>query len=271
MKFVKYHAVGNDFIITDRTDINPENARDLCDRHFGIGADGVLVHYESEKADAGMKIFNSDGSIAEMCGNGLRCFTAYLVNDRDFTKNPLKIETGRGVLNVNWKKNDKETISVEAGLGIPEVKAGLKDIEFEGISLQTAWISMGNPHFVVFVQSACTPDKIYRIANHFQHNSGSGMEMNVEVVTDLNVKNKSVFLVVKERGAGFTLGCGTGGAAVIHALKMKGIVYEGLWTVFFPGGEAQYRISENGEVIVSGEPQKVFSGELEKGFLNGQF
>ena len=269
MKFVKYHAVGNDFIITADSGITQENARDLCDRHYGIGADGVLVHYESAEADAGMKIFNSDGSFAEMCGNGLRCFTAYLVNDRGFTKNPLKIETGRGILNVNWKRNTDGTISVEAGLGVPEVKEGLKDIEFEGVALSTAWISMGNPHFVVFVQSACNSDKIYRIANHFQHNSGSGMEMNVEVVTDLNVKNKSVFLVVKERGAGFTLGCGTGGAAVIHALKMKGIVHEGLWTVFFPGGEAQYRISENGEVIVSGEPEKIFSGDFEERILNG--
>lgn len=269
MKFVKYQAVGNDFIITAHPGITAENAKEMCDRHYGIGADGVLVHYESAEADAGMKIFNSDGSIAEMCGNGLRCFTAYLVNDLGYKDDSLKIETGRGILNVKWKKNAKGTVSVEAGLGMPEVKEGLKDIEFDGVKLQTAWISMGNPHFVVFVQSECTPEKIYRIANYFQHNSGSGIEMNVEVVTDLNVKNKSVFLVVKERGAGFTLGCGTGGAAVIHALKMKGIVHEGLWTVFFPGGEANYRISENGEVIVSGEPEKVFSGELEKGFLNG--
>lgn len=269
MKFVKYQAVGNDFIITDHAGVTPENAQILCDRHYGIGADGVLVHYQTPKADAGMKIINSDGSAAEMCGNGLRCFAVYLINDCGFSKNPLNIETGRGVLAVKWEKNEGAEISVEADLGLPEVMKDLKDDEFAGVKLQTVSISMGNPHHVVFTQTECSPDKVYAIANHFQRNNSSGIEMNVEVVTDLNVKNKSVFIVVRERGAGFTLGCGTGGAAVIHALKLKGIVYDGLWTVFFPGGEAKYKIERSGTITVSGTPEKIFSGTFEKGLFNG--
>lgn len=261
MKFVKYQAIGNDFIITQDNDITPEKAEMLCDRHFGIGADGVLVHYKSDKADAGMKIFNSDGTFAEMCGNGLRCFTVYLVNDCGYSKNPIAVETGRGILHVNWEKLSDGKIVVEANLGAPEIISEFKEVDLAEMKLQTVSISMGNPHCVVFAGNMPVSKEIYKITSHFQHNSGSGYEMNVEVVSRINEKAKSVFIVVRERGAGFTLGCGTGGAAVIYALKLKGVFCAtDTWKVFFPGGEAEYRIENSGEIIMRGVPEKVFSG-----------
>lgn len=268
MKFVKYQAIGNDFIIIENSEITSKNVEILCDRHMGIGADGVLINYRTEKADAGMKIINSDGSVAEMCGNGLRCFTAYLVNDCGFSKNPITVETGRGVLTVNWSRAADGSIDVEANLGIPEIISEFSEIAFLEEKLDTVAISMGNPHFVILPQKELAADKIYKTANYFQNNSSSGREMNVEVVTGINKKEKSVFIVVKERGAGYTLGCGTGGAAVIYALKVKGIISDEPWIVCFPGGEAEYRIEKTGEIIMKGTPEKVFSGNFESGLFD---
>ena len=96
MQFFKYHAAGNDFIITKEQNLDSEKIKKLCNRNFGIGADGVLIHKNSTKADAKMEIVNNDGSSAEMCGNGLRCFVSYLVTECGMTKKKLMIETGKG-------------------------------------------------------------------------------------------------------------------------------------------------------------------------------
>jgi len=263
IKFFKYQAAGNDFVIVKEPTITSENAENICERHFGVGADGVLIHFNSDSSDAGMKIFNSDGSTAQMCGNGLRCFVSYLVTDYGLGKNPLKIETGRGELEVKWEKLRNGKLSVEANLGKPELKSE-ETVEFNNKNFDAYSVSMGNPHFVLFPSVKPDASEIHRIANHFQKNSSWNCEVNVEIVTDINKRSKSVFVIVKERGAGFTLSCGTGGGAVMHSLLQKNIVKpDERWKVFFPGGEITYRINDRNEIIMSGVPEKVFEGMLD--------
>lgn len=263
MKFNKYQALGNDFVIVKDLEVSPELARKICDRNFGIGADGVMVHYKTESADAGMKIINSDGSVAVMCGNGLRCFCTYLVKDCGFSKNPINVETGRGILKVSYSE-EKDSLSVDADLGKPElINGGFFDLEVAGIKCRAIAISMGNPHLVIFPQTEVDEDQVKSIADTAQTDNKFNMEFNVEVVTDIDKEKKMISMIVKERGAGYTLGCGTGGAAIVEALRIDGIIEYGKWSMTFPGGIANYRF-DNGRIIMNGVPQKVFSGIMEQ-------
>jgi len=259
MNFFKYEALGNDFVITDNT-ISEKDAVKLCNRNFGIGADGVLVYLKSEEFDAEMKIINSDGSVPEMCGNGLRCFVSYLVTEHRFHISPLKILTGRGVLEVHWEKKDGK-IEVSANLGKAEI-LGKEVAKMDGLNLDLFGISMGNPHVVIISEEKIDPEQIEKMAVHFQKENFLNREVNVEVVTGINVMQRKISLVVNERGAGFTLGCGTGGGAVTKAVQnIKGIS-GGTWDVVFPGGTAKYEILLNGDVVMTGIPNKVFQGVL---------
>lgn len=264
MKFHKYQALGNDFVIVGDVRMTSEKAQNICDRRFGVGADGILAHYETDSADAGMKIINSDGSLAVMCGNGLRCFCAYLVKDCGFTKNPISVETGNGILSVSYKETSKG-LSVDADLGKPELING-RYFEFSpaGIRCRGIGISMGNPHLVVIPSLDINEKQAKKIADEVQSKNRFGIELNVEVVTGIDTKNRMISMIVKERGVGYTLGCGTGGAAIMGALQVDSIVKNDKWSMTFPGGIASYRF-ENGTVVMSGIPQKVFSGDFYDG------
>ena len=261
MKFHKYQALGNDFIIVRNADLSIEDVKKLCNRNFGIGADGILIHYDTENADAGMKIVNSDGSLAVMCGNGLRCFCAYLVNDCGFKNNPILVETGRGVLSVSYKRFEAG-LSVDADLGKPELMDGeFFDLEVAGNKCRAIGISMGNPHLVMIPEVDVTEQQAKMIADEVQLKNRFGIELNVEVVTSMDRKKRMISIIVKERGAGYTLGCGTGGAAVVEALRIYGIIDGEEWLMKFPGGVAVYHF-ENSRIVMSGIPEKVFSGDI---------
>ena len=264
-EFYKYQAAGNDFVITKASGITPEKAADICDRHFGAGADGVLVHFEADNCDAGMKIFNSDGSVAKMCGNGLRCFTSYLVNDCGFKKNPLLIETDSGKIEVKWEKFKESAISVEANLGSPVLINETK-LSYGEKPIHAFSISMGNPHLVLFPENTMKPEEIRAAAGYFQNSNPLNCEVNVEIITNIRRDTKSIFAIVKERGAGFTLACGTGGGAVVFSLFLKKeLRIEEMWKVYFPGGEIFYRINEKKEVLMKGTPVKIFKGTFSEG------
>jgi diaminopimelate epimerase len=260
MIFFKYEALGNDFIITKESSIDFDEAVKLCDRNFGIGADGVLVHLESEECDAEMKIINSDGSVPEMCGNGFRCFVSYLVMECGFSSNPLKIMTGRGLLTAKWSKKSSG-IEVSANLGKAEW-LGTDQTEMEGCFFDLYGVSMGNPHIVAIPQKRISNETAKGVAENLQKNNFLGIEVNLEVITDLDFERKSISMIVKERGAGFTLGCGTGGAAAVNAVARRRNEKTGLWDLSFPGGIAGYEILENGETVMTGVPNKVFKGEI---------
>jgi diaminopimelate epimerase len=260
MIFLKYEALGNDFIITKDQSISNEDALKLCNRNFGIGADGILIHTETLLADAEMKIINSDGSIPEMCGNGLRCFVSYLVTECGFKRSPLRILTGIGVLEAEWNETNGG-IEVSANLGKAEM-LGHETIEIDDERFDLYGISMGNPHIVVFSENKVDFCRAKKIAVKLQNDNFLKVPVNLEVVTEISLPDKKASLIVNERGAGFTLGCGTGGAAVVNALILKTGNTGNFWKISFPGGTVDYTVLENGNTVMTGIPNKVFKGEM---------
>ena len=266
VKFFKYSAAGNDFVIINERalgtfSLTKENIVRVCDRRFGIGADGILLHStpESKNAHAKMTIFNSDGTLAEMCGNGIRCFALYLIKDCGFSFDPLKIETGNGLLEARCEKAGN-TFRISATLGKIKVLDETKTVSVKGFIFERTGISTGNPHLVYIAKDKnCTID-----VHELWELRELGYETNVELVTDTDFVNNCAKVVVHERGAGKTLACGTGGAAVANTLFLSGKIKQNQpFTVKYPGGDIDYTITGDGETIISGIPLKIFTGEFE--------
>lgn len=266
VKFFKYSAAGNDFVIINERELGgfkltTENIVRICDRRFGIGADGILLHSspESRDAHAKMTIFNSDGSLAEMCGNGIRCFALYLAKDCGLTFDPLKIETGNGLLEARCEKAGN-TFRISATLGKIRVLDETKTVTAKGHDFERTGISTGNPHLVYIAKEKnCTID-----VRELWELQELGYETNVELVTDIDFVKNCAKVDVYERGAGRTPACGTGGAAVVNTLFIsKRIKQNQRFTVKFPGGDIDYTITGDGETVISGIPLKIFTGEFE--------
>ena len=266
VKFFKYSAAGNDFVIINERvlgsfELTKENIVRICDRRFGVGADGILLHSEPESrnAHAKMTIFNSDGSVAEMCGNGIRCFALYLLKDCGFSFDPLKIETGNGLLEARYEKAGN-TFKISATLGIAKVLDTTKTVSAKGFEFDRTGISTGNPHLVYIAKDKnCTLDvsELWKLRE-------LGYETNVELVTDTDFVKNCAKVVVHERGVGKTLACGTGGAAVVNALYLAGKIQKNQpFTIKYPGGDIDYTITDDGETVISGIPLKIFTGEFE--------
>ncbi|MCD6377757.1 MAG: diaminopimelate epimerase, partial [Planctomycetes bacterium] len=227
MRFVKMHGIGNDYICIDcfaQTVANPANlARRISDRHFGVGADGLILILPSDIADAKMRIFNADGSEAEMCGNGIRCVAKYVHDHGISSNNPLRIETSAGIKTISLTLNEQNKVilaTVDMGEPILEpseipVKIAQEraiDIPLEtpkGIFKMTC-VSMGNPHAVIFVDNV---DKIplHEIGPMIENHSLFPSRVNVHFVKVLS--RKEVIMRTWERGSGETLACGTGASA----------------------------------------------------------
>lgn len=265
-QFFKYVAAGNDFIIIRESDLRgfeltKENIVRLCDRNSGIGADGILLHSEpeSKKANAKMTIFNSDGSQAEMCGNGIRCFALYLILDHSFPLNQIKIETGEGILVARCGKSEN-SYKITALLGKAEIIDETKTVSFGGCDFIRTGISTGNPHLVYIAENGTNIDvkELWELRQ-------LGYETNVELVTDIDPVKNCAKVDVFERGAGKTRSCGTGGAAVANALLKIGKIQKNKkFTVKYPGGDIYYTINTEGETFISGVPSRIFSGRFEE-------
>ncbi len=274
MKFLKAEGLGNDFIITHGLNINEfssviENTPKLCDRRRGIGADGIIfvLPPSTATADFRMKILNSDGSEAEMCGNGIRCFLLYLHEMNLTNKNGIIIETLAGLTKAEYKGED---ITVDMGCPILEgrqipttktvgqvVKEPLKiaDKEF----LITA-VSMGNPHCIVY-NNPLTDDLINTYGPQLESHPFFPEKTNVEFINVLS--KKEIQMRVFERGCGETMACGTGACASVVA----GIInkkHEKSVTVHLPGGDLLIKWDGNLEhsVFMTGPANIVFSGEI---------
>ena len=238
INFTKMHGVGNDYIYIDCFKENftksdaEKYSRFLSDRHFGIGSDGIILILPSEKSDARMRMFNIDGSEGEMCGNALRCVAKYLYENNIAHKNPLHIETGRGVLEVKLviDHNDEMTectvdmdYPILEGLIIPTTidknPVINHPIEIDGKMYEFTAVSMGNPHAVLYVSNL---DKFdvknigRKIENHKYFPNKVNVEF-VEIISKNEVKQRTW-----ERGSGETLGCGTGASAVCVAGVLTG-------------------------------------------------
>lgn len=261
LNFIKMEALGNDYIYVDMMDNKGLNvadiriwARALCDRHRGIGGDGVIVlDAISSSGEIATRIFNSDGTEAEMCGNGLRCI-AQLAYDRVYTK-------GRNEFDILLKKTNRkvrafvenEAVTINMGTAILE-KEGF--VEFNGEKITYTSINIGNPHAVVFTKDIASLN-IDELGPFIENHENFPQRTNVEFI---NLVDKgSINMRVWERGAGETMACGSGACASVAAAISKKICNDSV-NVNMPGGTAT--VSRKGESIyLTGPVNYVFKGE----------
>lgn len=276
MEFTKMHGLGNDFVVVHGEKELPRDAAELavkvCDRNFGIGADGLVYILPTEKADFMMRIMNSDGSEAEQCGNAIRCVAKY-VFDRGLTKKQdITIETvGAGPQALQLTIENGKVSAVRVDMGEP-ILDGLRvpvaveqnqvidhPIETDGKSFQFTAVSMGNPHCVIFVDDAVHYDI---------HTWGPKLEKHPMFPNKINVEfaavnsAKQVDMRVWERGAGPTLACGTGACATLVAAVLSGKTDREA-TVSLKGGDLWIEWDEaTNHVFMTGPADEVFTGIL---------
>ena len=283
LHFVKMHGLGNDFILindpAEELDFAPEAVEWLCDRNFGIGADGLMLIRPATDpaADLAWWFRNADGSVAEMCGNGIRCITKYAVDHAlvPADADAVLVETALGVYRIEVTRTYDGTLELATvDMGEPilrpadiptEMRCGTNDDMVIGCPLETSEgtfsvtpVSMGNPHCVLFVDDVDeAPVDVVgpAIENNAMFPNKTNVEF-VEIVDDMRLR-----LRVWERGVGETLACGTGAcaAAVAASLALR-IGREA--TVELPGGELAIRWAENGHVYMTGPATEVFSGTV---------
>ena len=281
LEFAKYHGAGNDFVILDRRHgALPEPLSDLavrvCHRRFGVGADGILVVGDSDGAggDASMHIQNSDGSYAEMCGNGLRCVVKYLLDD-DPARDEITIQTGAGPLACRAERGaDGHVSRVRVDMGRPILERTAIPLAGEGTGLREeiqhpegrtfafTGVSMGNPHAIVFVDEG-EPAALAR-------RWGPGLETLARFPKKANVsfvrpQADRLVAAVWERGAGLTAACGTGACAIgVAAVLEERAAPETPITVALPGGDLVVEVAPgHARVFMTGPAERVYAGALD--------
>ena len=275
LQFVKMHGAGNDYVYVDcfRQPI-PRHptalARRIADRHTGVGGDGLILITPSDCADARMRMYNADGSEAEMCGNGIRCVAKYVYDSGIATADRLRIETGAGVLTLDVETIDGKVERVRVNMGapilesdrVPTTLAGPRAVEAPltvgGQTFAATCVSMGNPHCVIFVPEA-TVELVLGIGPLIEKHEAFPARVNVEFVEVLNPTE----LVQRtwERGSGETLACGTGASAVCVAGILTGRC-ERRVTIHLRGGDLELEWNESdGFVYMTGPATEVFRGE----------
>lgn len=268
--FYKYHGAGNDFIMIDNYDKsfdveNAENIKLLCDRHFGIGADGLILLESSLGANCFMNYYNADGTLAEMCGNGVRCaakfFLEHIKPEKHQTKE-LSIDTRAGIKKVVCNKNGSFSVNMGAPAfshaDFPDKPLIIENIEFK-------FVSMGNPHAVGLVKNI-SDINISIIGPKIETDSHFPNKINAEFVE--KIKEDYFKVKVWERGSGATLSCGTGACAVYAVLKKPArnafdtADAGGEITLEFPGGNLYLSENKKEEIILRGDAVFVFKGEI---------
>jgi diaminopimelate epimerase len=273
MKFWKMHGLGNDYVVIDNrkgaipNEVIPELARKLCERRFSIGADGLLLVSDSAKADVKMRIFNADGSEAEMCGNGIRCFAKYCYENNITRKLDFTVETLAGTKRVWLTVRNDQIRSVRVDMGTPIFERNKMSMTGEGTwinenllvdgeNYKATCLSTGNPHCVIFVDN--TDDfPVCVIGPKIENNHLFPQRTNVEFAQVIN--NNEIKVRVWERGCGETLACGTGACAAVVAGKRLGIV-ENKVTVRLLGGNLEVEYTDR--MFLSGPAERVFEGKL---------
>ncbi len=275
MKFVKMHGAGNDYVYIDGFQESISDpaalAVEVSNRNFGIGSDGLILILPSSLADVKMRMFNSDGSEAEMCGNGVRCVAKYAYDHGLVAKEVVTVETGAGILTLQLYPDAAGRIEkVRVNMGLPRLTRG--EIPLTGeptaqvvnapltILDQTfaiTCVSMGNPHCVIFVDDVAN----FPVAKYgplIEHHPLFPRRTNVEFV-EIHSREE-VRQRTWERGAGETLACGTGASAVIVAGVLTGRTERKIRNLL-AGGELELEWSEAGPVFMTGPAVEVFAGE----------
>lgn len=286
MRFAKYQGLGNDFLVVDLREASPAEAAAiqeaasviaLCDRQFGVGGDGVLAVLPSTTADARMRVLNSDGSEAEMCGNGIRCVAKELHDRGDVRKPEMTIDTGAGRLTCAIDAEGGIARSVTVEMGRPRLLRGEipvtgpsgercveQSLEIDGAARGITCVSMGNPHAITFVGSREEAFQLARtVGPRVEHHAWFPNRTNAEFA---HVKDRrEIDLVVWERGCGITLACGTGACATAVAAIVTGRADEATpIRVNLPGGSLEITVHAGlTGVAMKGPAHHVFDGELD--------
>lgn len=275
MIFTKMHGLGNDYVcincFRERVEDPPGFARTLCDRHYGIGADGLILICPSKVSDFKMEIYNSDGSVAGMCGNGIRCLGKYVYDYRLTGKETLSIETKSGIRNMHLHIQDGKACGAMVDMGVPRLNAhsipilSEKDlvindpIEVQEKNYRMTGISMGNPHAVIFSEE---------IDGIPLEETGRELEFHPRFPERANIEfchvtaRDRMEIRVWERGVGETLACGTGACAAVVASVLNDLTDEEV-IVKLLGGELSVRWDRKvNHVFLEGPAVKVFDGVL---------
>ena len=279
LNFTKMTGLGNDYIYVDCTDGTkikniPEVAKTLSERHFGIGSDGLILIDKSDNsnADFKMRIFNSDGSEAEMCGNGIRCVGKFIHDHKLSNKDKIAIDTLAGIKKVKLIEDEAgECNDVIVDMGEPvfqdknipyniyEPFTKDLDINVEGEKMRFTVVSMGNPHAVTFVENL-EDLQIEMCGPIIENNPIFPHRTNVEFV-EISDKN-NIKVRVWERGVGETFACGTGACAAVVASGLNGYTDENV-TVSLPGGKLKIEWGKDNHIYMQGRAKTVYEGRIE--------
>ena len=275
MRFAKYHGIGNDFVMIadpdDKLTLGQDQVRRLADRRFGIGGDGVIrVAPGRDKGDFFMDYVNSDGSIGEMCGNGIRCLALFAQAEGLTDKDDLLIETRAGLMQL-----EVSGAMVKVDMGAPIFEAGEIPVDIDGADplhaklqtdqgmIEAACLSMGNPHAVLFVDDPLTAP-VTTLGPMLENHPAFPNRVNVEFAV-VEAPDR-VRMRVWERGSGETLACGTGAAAVAVASRILGGA-EPKMTVALPGGELELEwqgsVEDPTSVYMTGPAVRSFEGDVD--------
>ncbi len=293
--FLKVQGAGNDFLLIDALGENAHRseldwsalAPRICDRHFGVGADGILIAQDTEAAAARMVIVNADGSDGEMCGNGFRCFTKYLVERAGLTPTDgaLAIETGAGVLHAELSAASGDSVDrVRVAMGpawlqadeIPVIHEGPApilhhEVEVRGRTYDLTCVSMGNPHAVWFTEDEVDDFPLTEIGPLIETHPDFPRKTNFEIVNVL--APDQLKMRVWERGVGITLACGSGACAVLVAARLRGLA-DAAATVSLPGGDLEIAWAglddPAASVYMTGPASFSFAGQLDASLLGAR-
>ncbi len=273
--FVKSHGLGNDYLIFDASDINfkinEKSIKHICDVHYGIGSDGILLLVPSEKADFGLRIYNPDGSEAEKSGNGLRIFSKYVYDYKYTREKQFTIETLGGVVKatIDKEKDSKaELLTIEMG------KATFKSAEvpvtcdlpecldypltIEDRRFLVNCVSVGNPHCVIICDKL-NVDEVLNYGPKIEVHPMFPNRINVQFVKPLS--NNKAEILIWERGAGYTLASGSSSCAVACVLKKKGMVKNEV-TIIMPGGKLKIKLDDEWNLTLCGKVRQIAEGYL---------
>ncbi len=267
IKFEKWQGLGNDFIIAENLSLTPEIAQKLCDRNFGIGADGIFCPTKPEAGgDIAWDFYNSDGSIPEMCGNGIRCFAKYVLEKGLVKKNKFSVETLAGVIIPEILDNG----NVRVDMGVPVLEASKIPVNvetpqnFKVEGFEASAVSMGNPHCIIFTEGNPRTQAVEK-GIRIELSPLFPEKTNVEFVKIIS--RSEIQLDVWERGCGITLACGTGACASVVAGVLRGLL-DNKVRVNLPGGALEIEYNGTTEApdksaYMTGGAKKVFVGTVE--------
>ena len=277
INFTKMHGIGNDYVYVDGFKQNLENpnafSEFISDRHFGIGADGLVMILPSDKADFRMRMFNADGSEGRMCGNATRCIGKFVYEAGYTTNTDITLETLSGIKYLKLNVENEKVVSVEVDMGkailVPQEIPVLSDLDRfinQPISIDdktygVTCVSMGNPHAVIYCDNV-DDLPLEQIGPKFEFNPLFPERINTEFVQIIDAT--TVKMRVWERGSGETWACGTGACAVAVSSVLNGYCKQGEEiTVKLRGGDLKITYKEDGTVIMKGPATKVFDGTIE--------